>query len=128
MTTITAPKTGQTRRRDIRTATLAGLVGVTVGATLAVLVPRLTTDDARGAEAPSATLVRQQAAAPGLYGSSLQQQLPHSAALWLASRASSYRVGGSTYDQQVPYAARHGASVSWTQQSSTYRQQVPAFE
>jgi hypothetical protein len=127
MTTITAPRTGPTRRRDIRTAAVAGLVGMAVGGILVAVVPRLTTG---GTQATGITpaLVQQHAANPGLHGSWLQEQVPQAAAAWLAARASSYEVGGSTYDQQVPYAARHDPAAPWAQQSSAYREQVPAFE
>lgn len=126
MTTFTAQPTNQSHRTVVRTAVIAGLTGIAVGAAIAVAVPRLTQPSAGAA---TTTVTKQTASvqegAASQYGSTLTQQLPHDAVVWLQSRASSYAPGGSTYNQQVPYAARHGSTDTPASQSSTYRQQVP---
>ncbi len=128
MTTLTAQPTSQSHRPHVLTAVVSGLAGIAVGATIAVAVPRLSQPSAGST---ATTLSRQAVTVQGggtsLYGGTLTEQVPHAAVVWLRSRASSYEPGGSTYTQQVPYAARHGSTNTWASQGSTYRQQVPEF-
>ena len=128
MTTLTAQPTSQSHRPVVLTAVVAGLTGIAVGATIVVAVPRLTEPSA-GSTATTITrqTVTVQQGAASLYAGTLTQQVPHDAVVWLRSRASSYAPGGSTYNQQIPYAARSGATNTWTSQDSRYRQQVPEF-
>jgi hypothetical protein len=129
MTTLTAQRTSQSHRPVVFTGVVAGLAGIAVGATIALAVPRLTQQSAGSTATTVATqTVSVQQGAASLYGSTLTEQVPHAAVVWLISRASAYQPGGSTYNQQVPYAARHGATDTSASQSSTYRQQVPALD
>ena len=124
MTTATLPRrTASVPRAVVILAVLVLLAGV-----LALIAHQLTTGSARSTTAATPAVTQQQPANAGQYNGTLGQQVPQEALTWLASQASSYAVGGSTYDQQLPYAARHAATSGWNNQDSTYREQVPASQ